>query len=149
MRRFTSALCAFSLVATLGACASMGGSSSSAPQEIRQGRIEQITNVQLDHPHQLGVGAILGGAGGAAIGSLVGAGTGRDVAIAIGAIAGAVGGQYAENKYENKQPGQQIVVRLMSGVLVVVTQPVNANLFVGEPVYIEGAGQDAHVLPRN
>jgi hypothetical protein len=39
----------------------MGGGASSAPPEIRQGRIEQITNVQLEHPHELGIGAVLGG----------------------------------------------------------------------------------------
>ena len=123
MKRLSSVVLASLLALALAACAQMGGmmGGSSAPQEVRQGKIEQITSVQLEHPHDLGVGAILGGAGGAALGSLIGAGTGRDVAIAIGAIAGAVGGQYAENKYESKKPGQQIVVRLNSGVLVVVS----------------------------
>ncbi|MFN7572728.1 MAG: hypothetical protein ACK5TK_14950 [Betaproteobacteria bacterium] len=31
-----------------------------APVEVRQGRVEQITEVQVDHPHQLGIGAIAG-----------------------------------------------------------------------------------------
>jgi outer membrane lipoprotein SlyB len=112
MNRPCSAVIASLLALMLAACAQTGGmmGGGSAPQEIRQGRIEQITSVQLEHPHDIGVGAILGGVGGAALGSLIGAGTGRDVAIAIGAIAGGVGGQYAENKYESKKPGQQIVV---------------------------------------
>ncbi len=150
MKRLSSAVLAALLALTLAACAQMGGmmGGASAPQEIRQGRIEQITSVQLEHPHDLGVGAILGGAGGAALGSLIGAGTGRDVAIAIGAIAGAAGGQYAENKYESKKPGQQIVVRLNSGVLVVVTQAPNPRLSVGQRVYIEGSGSTAQVLPQ-
>jgi outer membrane lipoprotein SlyB len=130
---------------TLTACATPG---SDAPPEIRQGRIEQITAVQLEHPNQLGVGAILGGAAGAGIGSLVGGGTGRDVAIAVGAIAGAVGGQYAQNRYESRREGQQIVVRLTSGVLVVVTQEANPALRVGQSVYVEGAGANASVIPR-
>jgi len=147
MKRYSSAALAFALACTLASCASTN--SSNAPQEIRQGRIEQINNVQIQHPHELGVGAILGGVGGAALGSLVGAGTGKDVAIAIGAIAGAVGGQYAENKYDSPKPGQQIVVRLNSGVLVVITQtPPNGNFYKGEPVYIEGSGSDAHVIPQ-
>jgi outer membrane lipoprotein SlyB len=124
----------------------MGG--ASYPPEIRQGRIEQITAVQLDHPHQLGVGAILGGVGGAALGSLIGAGTGRDVAIAVGAIAGAVGGQYAQNRYESTRPGQQVVVRLNSGVLVVVTQAPNPALYVGQRVYVDGSGSTASVIPQ-
>jgi len=146
MNRLLSTFSAFLLAMLLAGCAGMGG--PQAPAEIRQGRIEQITPVQLDHPHQLGVGAILGGAGGAAIGSLIGAGTGKDVAIAIGAIAGAVGGQYAENKYESRKPGQQIVVRLNSGVLVVVTQAANPVLTVGQRVYVEGSGQNATVVPQ-
>ena len=128
----------------LAACATP----NPAPVEVRQGRIEQITEVQVDHPHQFGVGAILGGAAGAGIGSLIGGGTGRDVAIAVGALAGAVGGQYAQNKFANTQTAQQIVVRLDSGVLVVVTQQPNPNLRVGQAVYVEGAGANASVLPR-
>ena len=146
MNRLLSTFSAFLLAMLLAGCAGMGG--PQAPAEIWQGRIEQITPVQLDHPHQLGVAAILGGAGGAAIGSLIGAGTGKDVAIAIGAIAGAVGGQYAENKYESRKPGQQIVVRLNSGVLVVVTQAANPALTVGQRVYVEGSGQNATVVPQ-
>ena len=148
MKPLSAATIVCLLAVMLVSCASTGGGST-APAEIRQGRIEQITNVQLEHPHELGIGAILGGVGGAAIGSLVGGGSGRDVAIAIGALGGAVGGQYAQNKYESKQPGQQIIVRLVSGVLVVVTQaPPNASLTVGEGVYVEGSGSSAHVVPQ-
>lgn len=146
MKRLVSAVFAIVLAVTLAACAGMGG--GQGPVEIRQGKIEQITAVQLNHPHQLGVGAILGGAAGAGLGSLIGEGSGKDVAIAIGAIGGAVAGQYAENKYESSKPGQQIVVRLNSGVLVVVTQASNPELYVGQRVYVEGSGQNAHVVPQ-
>jgi outer membrane lipoprotein SlyB len=135
-----------SIVLVLSGCA--GPSGGGAPTPIQQGRIEQITSVPLDHPHQLGVGAIVGSLAGAGLGSLIGAGTGKDVAIAVGAIAGAVGGNYAENKYEKKQEGQQIVVRLDSGVLVVVTQATNPALRVGQPVYVQGSGSSATVQPR-
>jgi len=149
MNRFSSAVLATVLVLFLAACASQGGGYlPPPPPEVRLGKIEQITEVQLDHPHQLGVGAILGGAAGAGLGSLIGQGTGKDVAIAIGAIAGAVGGQYMENKYETKKPGQQIVVRLNSGVLVVVTQPTNPALYVGQRVMVDGSGSAATVLPQ-
>jgi len=149
MKRGFAVAFAMILSLTLAACAGgMGGAGGSqAPVQVQQGRIEQITQVQLDHPHQLGVGAILGGAAGAGIGSLIGAGTGRDVAIAIGAIAGAVGGQYAQNRYQSQQTGQQIVVRLSTGVLVVVTQPPNPALYVGQNVFVTGSGPDARVQP--
>jgi len=148
MKRLFSVFLLVITTVTLAGCAGGGMGGSSAPVEVRQGRIEQITAVQLDHPNQLGVGAIMGGVGGAALGSLIGAGTGRDVAIAVGAIAGAVGGQYAQNRYETRQQGQQIVVRLTSGVLVVVTQKTNPALYVGQNVYVEGSGHNASVLPR-
>jgi outer membrane lipoprotein SlyB len=152
MKAVFSTMVVAALVATLTGCAggSMGmGGGEQSPTEIRQGRIEQITATQVKHPHELGVGAILGGAGGAAIGSLIGAGTGRDVAIAMGAIAGAVGGQYAQNHYDKPKPAQQIVVRLNSGVLVVVTQAPNPSLFVGERVYVEGSGPSAQVVAQH
>jgi outer membrane lipoprotein SlyB len=149
MKPIIASALALIAAATVAACAGTGmGGGSQAPEEIRAGRIEQITNVQVHHPHELGIGAILGGAGGAAIGSLIGAGTGRDVAIAVGALAGAVGGQYAQNRFEKPQSAQQIVVRLNSGVLVVVTQAPNYNLFKGERVYVEGSGSTAHVVAQ-
>jgi len=148
VNRIIASAFAVVLAATLAACAGGGMGGEGAPPEIRQGRIEQITEVQVKHPHELGVGAILGGAGGAAIGSLIGAGTGRDVAIAVGAIAGAVGGQYAQNRFEKPQAAQQIVVRLNSGVLVVVTQPPNPALRKGQRVYVEGSGSNSRVVPQ-
>jgi outer membrane lipoprotein SlyB len=152
MKRVIASTLALIVAATLSACAGNGmgmGGGTPPPEEIRQGRIEQITNVQVKHPHELGIGAILGGAGGAAIGSLIGAGTGRDVAIAVGALAGAVGGQYAQNHFDKPQSAQQIVVRLNSGVLVVVTQTPNYSLFKGERVYVEGSGSSARVEPQH
>jgi len=124
-----------------------GGGTQSQQVEIRQGNIEQITETEINEDNHPGLGAIIGGIAGAGIGSLIGRGTGKDVAIAAGAIGGAVGGNYLQNKHD-KQAGQQIVVRLNSGVLVVITQPTNANLYVGQPVYVEGAGASATVVPR-
>ena len=149
MKRLVSLLLAATIGLSLVGCAGGGmPGATPAPVEVRTGRIEQITEVSLEHPHQLGVGAILGSVAGAGLGSLIGAGTGRDVAIAVGAIAGAVGGQYAQNRFETRQPGQQVIVRLPSGVLIAVTQPVNPALRVGQLVYVEGSGPDARVLPR-
>jgi len=74
---------------------------------------------------------------------------GAGMAALGGVIGGAFLGNYAQKKYESKQPGEQIVVRLTSGVLVVVTQPVGSYLRVGQRVYVEGAGQSARVVAQN
>ena len=133
----------------VAACASSGGTAPTGEAEIRTGVIEQISMTEVKSNHDQGLGAILGGVAGAGLGSLIGAGTGRDVAIAAGAIAGAIGGNIAQQKYFDKpQPAQQIYVRLNSGVLIEVTQPVNPALGPGQRVYIEGYGIDARVLPR-
>lgn len=139
-------------VAVLAACGSTGGGmmggSAPAPVEIRTGVIEQITATEVKSTHDQGLGAIVGGVAGAGLGSLIGAGTGRDVAIAAGAIAGAIGGNVAQNRYFDKpQPAQQIYVRLQSGVLVAITQPVNPPLARGMRVYVEGQGHEARVVP--
>jgi outer membrane lipoprotein SlyB len=116
--------------------------------EIRQGVIEQITATQLQSNHHQGVGAIIGGLGGLGIGSLIGGGTGRDVAMVVGTLGGALLGNDIQKKNEQPVAGQQIIVRLKSGVLVAVTQPANPNLRPGQRVYIEGNGEGARVVPQ-
>lgn len=134
----------------LSACSAVGSNEGGAGEmEIRSGKIEQITLTQMQTNHDSGVGAVLGGLGGLGIGSLIGRGTGRDVAMIAGALAGAAGGNYAEKKnYDQPVQAQQIIVRVKSGVLVSVTQPVNAVLTKGMNVYIEGAGNEARVVPQ-
>jgi outer membrane lipoprotein SlyB len=46
------------------------------------------------------------------------------------------------------EPGQQIIVRTQSGVLVAVTQPLGPDLQVGQRVYLQGSGEDTRVIPR-
>ncbi len=116
--------------------------------EVRQGVIEQITAVQLQSNHHQGVGAIVGGLGGLGIGSLIGGGTGRDVAMVVGALGGALVGNEVQKKHDQPVAGQQIIVRVRSGVLVAVTQPANPNLRAGQRVYIEGNGEGARVVPQ-
>lgn len=116
--------------------------------EVRQGVIEQITPVQIQNNHHPGVGAIIGGLGGLGIGSLIGAGTGRDVAMVAGALGGALMGNNIQKRYDQPQQGQQIIVRVKSGVLVAVTQPVDSRLKPGQQVYIEGSGEGARVVPQ-
>ena len=149
MERSMRALAIGVVTLFLGACATPGGGGGAGEVEIRTGRIEQITMTEIRSNHDAGLGAVLGGVAGAGIGSLIGAGTGKDVAIAAGAIMGAIGGNYAQKKYYDKpQPAQQVYVRLGSGVLVEITQPVNPALRTGMPVYIEGSGEEARVVPK-
>ena len=136
--------------ALLGACAAgsqMGQSTTQlGEQQIQLGNIVQIDPVTLEGDHQLGLGAVMGAAAGGLLGSLVGGGSGRDVAIVIGAIGGGVAGNKVQNNYADKQAGSHIIVRLDNGVHVAVTQPLNASLYVGERVMIQGSGQSARVV---
>lgn len=139
---------ALALALSLGACATYTGAPPGAV-EVRQGTIEQINATSLQSVQHQGIGAIVGGIAGAGLGNLVGRGTGRDVATLLGAIGGGVlGNQVQQNDYEQPVPGQQIVVRTDSGVIVAVTQPVNGALYPGMRVYLEGSGMGARVVPR-
>ena len=116
--------------------------------EIRQGVIEQITQMDLPTNQHRGLGAIIGGLGGLGIGSLIGGGTGRDVAMVAGTLGGALFGNEIQKRRDQPEPGQQVIVRLKNGVLVQITQPLNPNLQVGQRVYIEGHGESARVMPQ-
>jgi len=142
------------LVRWLAAALILGGSSlplsaqTSGELEIRQGVVEQITATQIQSNHHRGVGAVVGGLGGIGIGSLIGGGTGRDVAMVVGTIGGALLGNDVQKKHDQPQSAQQVIVRVRSGVLVAITQPVDTRLKVGQRVYIEGNGEGARVVPQ-
>jgi len=133
-------------VVMLVACAGVG--TQTGETEIRSGIIEQITDVEIKSNHHSGIGAVVGGIAGLGLGSLVGGGTGRDVAMVVGALGGALAGNEVQKKYDKPVPGQQIIVRTTSGVLVSVTQPVSPGLSKGQRVYIEGNGEGAQVRPQ-
>lgn len=148
MRQVLHAALAAVVAMVLAACATPGYSPQDS--EIRSGVVEQLTMTQVKSTHDQGLGAIVGGIAGAGLGSLIGAGTGRDVAIAAGAIAGALGGNVVQNRYYDRPvPAQQVIVRLKSGVLVSITQPVNESLRQGSRVYVEGTGNEARVVPAS
>lgn len=149
MKVILSWLMITALAVQLSACSTVAATDG-GEVEIRAGTIEQISLTQMQTNHDSGVGAVLGGLGGLGLGSLVGGGSGRDVAMVAGALAGAAGGNYAEKKqYDQPQAAQQIIVRVSNGVLVSVTQPINPTLRKGMKVYIQGAGNDARVLPQS
>ncbi len=145
LKQLSSWVMAIGLALFLSACAT---STTTGEVEIRAGVIEQITQVELSNTRPAGVGAVVGGLAGLGIGSLIGGGTGRDVAMVLGTVGGAVAGNQIQKRYERPEPGQQIIVRLSSGVLVSVTQPANNGLFQGQKVFVEGSGEDARVVPR-
>jgi len=116
--------------------------------EIRQGVVEQITQTQIQSNHHRGLGAVIGGLGGLGIGSLIGAGTGRDVAMVLGTLGGALTGNEVQKRHDQPEQAQQVIVRLRNGVLVSVTQPVDARLRHGMRVYVEGHGEGARVVPQ-
>jgi outer membrane lipoprotein SlyB len=138
----------FAVLVGLGLAAGQASGQQPGDMEVRQGVIEQITAMDLPSNHHRGVGAIVGGLGGLGIGSLIGAGTGRDVAMVAGALGGALFGNNIQKKYDQPVPGQQIIVRVKSGVLVAVTQPADPSLRPGQHVYIEGSGEGARVVPQ-
>ncbi len=135
-------------ILTLGLTLGAAASAQTGEREIRSGVIEQITDVQMPSNHHRGIGAVVGGLAGLGIGSLIGRGTGRDVAMVLGTLGGAVTGNEIQKKRDQPEQGQQIIVRVTSGVLVMVTQPVDSRLQPGQAVYIEGSGDGARVIPR-
>ena len=145
-QKIASYFSAIAMSLLVAACAVPG--SQQGEVEVRSGVIEQITPVQIESTHQAGVGAVVGGIAGLGIGSLIGGGTGRDVAMVLGTVGGAYAGNQIQKRYERPESGQQIIVRLSSGVLVSVTQPANNGLFQGQKVFVEGSGEDARVVPR-
>ena len=145
-KRIVSFISATLLALVSAGCA--GPAPTYDPPEIRQGVIEQITPVNLPSNHHQGLGAVLGGAAGLGLGSLIGAGTGRDVAMVAGAIGGALVGNEVQKNNAQPVPGQQIIVRTRSGVLVAVTQPVGPYLQVGQRVYLQGSGENTRVIPQ-
>jgi outer membrane lipoprotein SlyB len=146
MKRVLKHAYAAMVVLSVAACATPGP--QPGEMEIRRGVIEQITPTQIQSDHDRGVGAVVGGLAGLGIGSLIGAGTGRDVAMVLGTVGGALAGNEIQKKYDRPVAGEQIIVRTGSGVLVSITQPAGTGLRVGQPVYIEGKGEGARVLPQ-
>ena len=143
-KKFSALFALLAVVVSLTACTPAG---PAAPMEIRKGVIEQITDTTIKSDEDTGVGAVLGGLGGLGVGALIGAGTGKAVAMTIGAIGGAVGGAMIAKHYDKPIAAQQIFVRTSNGVLVSITQP-TSPLYVGQRVYIEGAGTEARVVPQ-
>jgi outer membrane lipoprotein SlyB len=144
--RALAMLLALSFGISATGCATDPAMQQVGEESVRYGRIEQIDPVELEGDHQLGVGAIVGAAAGGILGSFIGRGAGADIAAVAGAIGGGFAGNAVQNRYVDKRAGQHITVRLRNGVAVVVTEPADPNLRVGDRVRIEGSGQRARVV---
>jgi outer membrane lipoprotein SlyB len=145
-----SAAVLMAALAVLAGCAADGQSrqplGETEQEQVRYGTIAKIDSVQIEGDHQTGVGAVIGGVGGALIGAQFGGGSARGIATVLGAVGGAFAGNAIERRYAKPQPGQYVTVKLDNGVTVGITQPVDASLRVGDRVRIAGRGPDARVV---
>ena len=139
--------------ALVGGCAEMGSLGGTKYGETgttveskaeRNGTIAQLETITVDDQYKLGVGTAVG----AVAGGLLGAGVGDSTtATMAGAVLGGVAGTYAESKMAKKD-AQRIVVDMVTGGRVTITQPVDARLREGMNVRVEGSGENARVVPR-
>jgi outer membrane lipoprotein SlyB len=139
--------------ALVGGCADMGSlggtkygetGSTATIQSERDGTIAQLENIEVDDKYKLGVGTAVG----AVAGGLLGAGVGDSTTATVaGAVLGGVAGTYAESKID-KRDAQRITVNMVTGGRVTITQPMDARLWEGMRVRVEGSGENARVVPR-
>lgn len=133
------------LAALMAGCAAPGGPAQpSGEQQVRFGTVMRIDATTIEGDHHTGLGAVIGAAAGGLLGSAIGQGSGRDVAMVLGALGGGFFGNDVQKK-QDTQAGMHITVRLGNGVIVAITQPMDANIRVGDYVVIEGSGRDARV----
>lgn len=113
-------------------------------QPVEYGVVERAEKVVIAG-RRTHLGTLGGGAIGAAATSEVGHGAGRDLARAGGAVAGAVVGQAVEEAV-TRTAAQELLIRLDSGKIVVITQPSPPEFRAGERVAVlAGGGGGARV----
>ena len=118
-------------------CASKSGADRSAGEEleVRLGVVEEVRQVPLPGSSGGYIGTIGGGAVGGIAGGTVGSGRGSQAASVAGAVAGSVAGRALENSLSSKE-GLEIAVRLDSGRLMLVLQPIGETFKPGERVRV-------------
>ncbi|MDR2074680.1 MAG: glycine zipper 2TM domain-containing protein [Holosporales bacterium] len=80
-----------------------------------------------------GMGALIGGAGGALAGAAFGGGRGKLLTAGVGGVAGGIAGHMIQNR---EQDGFEYTVRLDTGPTIVVTQGPSPALSVGQRVNV-------------
>jgi outer membrane lipoprotein SlyB len=150
MQRLIATALMGAALAVLAGCAAHGHPrhplGETEQEQVRYGYIAKIDSVQIEGDHQTGVGAVIGGVGGALLGAQFGGGSARGIATVLGAVGGAFAGDAIERRYAKPQPGQYITVKLDNQVTIGITQPVDASLRVDDRVRITGRGPDARVV---
>lgn len=141
--------CVVALALGLTACAVPSSlRADRGEQSLRNGTVADVRPVEIDGPHQLGLGAEVGTSAGGLIGNQAGSGTRRDLVTVLAAIGGGPAPQAELERYAQSRDGQRIVVRLDNGVGIAVTQEAEPDLQVGDAVRVEGRGTKARVLRR-
>jgi outer membrane lipoprotein SlyB len=134
MRRLTAiALLAAGLLGA-GCAANSPDRKTGEELEVRMGVVEEVRRVPL--PSSGGyIGTLGGAAAGGIAGGTMGSGRGSQAASVAGAVAGSVAGRALENAVSARE-GLEISVRLDSGTLIAVLQPLGEAFKAGERVRV-------------
>lgn len=125
----------------LGGCATPGydyPAASYAPR-VQYGVVEGIDAFQGDPRGTSGAGAVIGGIAGGVIGHQFGSGSGNTAATIAGAVGGAVVGNEVEKSNRGAAQSYRLRVRTDSGSVIVIDNPQDINLRVGDRVRLEGS----------
>jgi outer membrane lipoprotein SlyB len=113
-------------------------------QQIEYGTIQKLSPVVVGGQRSE-IGTVGGGITGAAATNGTGEGVGRDLARAGGAVVGAVTGSAVEEGVTRKD-GLEMMIKLDSGSLVVVTQVAPPAFAVGDRVAVASGAGGARVM---
>lgn len=93
-----------------------------------------------------GTGAAVGGVAGGVLGNQIGKGRGKKLATVVGAVVGAgVGANVGSTTVDH--PMLELTIQEGNGNVVIITQPDNANFYVGQRVTVFKQGNRAQVNP--
>ena len=111
-----------------------------AQGQVDDGTVTAIEIYRASDNQPINAGTVLGGIAGGVIGHQIGSGRGNTAATIVGTIGGAVVGNEIEKK-QRQATRYRITVRLDSGSSLIVEDPRDLNLRVGDRVRIA----DGHI----
>jgi outer membrane lipoprotein SlyB len=111
------------------------------PVRAEEGKVEAIELYRTSDNKLVNGGTVIGGIAGGVIGHQIGSGRGNTAATIVGTIGGAVVGNEIEKK-QRQATRYRITVRLDSGSSLIVEDPRDLNLRVGDRVRIEDGHLD-------
>jgi len=134
MRRLTAIALLTAGLLGAGCAANSPARKAGEELDVRMGVVEEVRRVPL--PASGGyIGTLGGAAAGGIAGGTMGSGRGSQAASVAGAVAGAVAGRALENAVSARE-GLEISVRLDSGTLIAVLQPLGETFKAGERVRV-------------